>query len=454
MSQLRPYQSAAVNRLHALWQKHDAVLLVSPTGSGKTRLAVWGVMRPAVVKGKRILFVVQLRQVVKQTAADVEAEGMPHAIFMAGHKTATAPVQIATIQTLAARKETPLPAFDLIIIDECQHALSGQYRSLLERARKANPRVKVLGLTATPIRGDGKGLGVADGGVFEVMDVVVQPPQLVAQKFLVPVVMWGVATDDLDKLRVDPRTADWDERDLSRLMRRTRYVGEAVETYRQRAKGLRCIVFCVDVAHVQAVADEYKKAGIPCETTTASTPHGERKAILQRFRRGETLILCNCDVYTEGFDEPLIGAVQVLRPTRSLARWLQAAGRGLRPVSPELANECRQQGIPVPDKRHLILLDHGGNVHRHGSPLDAREWTLEGHDTSEAAHEARERAATARVSTCPKCESLVMRGQTTCAHCGAALPQRAAEVMAGTLVRLLTSGGVLAPGQEPDVVEV
>jgi superfamily II DNA or RNA helicase len=266
--------------------------------------------------------------------------------------------------------------------------------------------------------------------------------------------MWGVAADDLDKLRVDPKTADYHERDLSQLMRKTRYVGEAVQTYRQRANGLRCIVFCVDVAHVHAVAEEYRKAGIACETTTAKTPHGERRAILDRFRRGETTVLINCDVYTEGFDEPLIGAVQVLRPTRSLSRWLQAAGRGLRPVSSELVAECRTAGIPVPDKRHLILLDHGGNVHRHGSPLDAREWTLEGHDTSAAAEEAREEAAASRVSKCPSCDAIVLRGQVKCANCGAALSQRAAQAVAGMLVRLLSGGGVLAPGQEPSVVEV
>ncbi len=454
MSQLRPYQSKAVQRLNDLWQRHQAVLLVAPTGSGKTRLAVWGVMRPAIVRGLRILFVVQLRQVVKQTAADVAAEGMPHAIFMAGVRGASAPVQIATVQTLAARSGATLPRFDIIIIDECQHALSSQYRNLLERARKVNPKVKVLGLTATPIRGDGKGLGVMDGGVFEAMEVVVQPPQLVEQKFLVPVVMWGVAAHDLDKLRVDPRTADYDERDLSQLMRRTRYVGEAVETYKQRASGLRCIVFCVDVAHVNAVADEYRKAGIACETTTAKTPYGERRAILERFRRGQTLVLCNCDVYTEGFDEPLIGAVQVLRPTRSLSRWLQAAGRGLRPISPELAAACRKDGIAIPDKRHLLLLDHGGNIHRHGSPLDAREWSLQGHDTSEAAQQARESAATERVQACPGCGALCLRGQVQCVNCGAALPLRSTEAVAGKLVRLLTGGHILSPGEEPKILEV
>jgi len=290
--------------------------------------------------------------------------------------------------------------------------------------------------------------------VFEAMEIVIQPPQLVEQGYLVPVVMWGVAAHDLDKLRVDPRTADYDERDLSQLMRRTRYVGEAVETYKQRASGLRCIVFCVDVAHVEAVASEYKRAGIPCETTTAKTPHGKRREILERFRRGQTLVLCNCDVYTEGFDEPLIGAVQVLRPTRSLSRWLQAAGRGLRPIAPELAATCRNDGIAVPVKRHLLLLDHGGNIHRHGSPLDAREWSLEGHDTTEAAHEARETAARERVSACPECGAVSLRGQVKCVNCGALLPQRGTEAIAGKLVRLLTGGHTLSPGEEPKVLQV
>lgn len=454
---LRPYQQAAVQRLHnQLWRSHSAALLVAPTGSGKTKLAVWGVIRKAVLEGKTVLFVVQLRQVVRQTAAELAAEGIPHAIFMAGHKRQDAPVQVASVQTIAARSTEPLPKFDIVVIDECQHSVANQYRQLLARVRAANPRFKLLGLTATPIRGDGKGLGVSEGGIFETLDVVVQPPELVKGGYLVPVVIFGVDPDDLDKLRVDPKTRDYDERELSELMRRTRYVGAAVEIYRERANGLRCIVFCVDVAHVNAVVAEYRAAGYSVESTTAETPDGERVAILERFRRGQTKILVNCDVYTEGFDQPLIGAVQMLRPTRSLSRWLQAAGRGLRPITPDVVAKCHADGIPVPYKKHVILLDHGGNVQRHGSPLDAREWTLDGHDTSKAAQEARDAAAAARVGKCEECGATVLRGQAVCPNCGAPLAknQATAEAIAGKLVHLITGADRLAPGQEPRIIVV
>lgn len=456
---LRDYQARAVSGVQSAWQSHNAVLLVSPTGSGKTKTAVLGVMRPAVLRGQNVLFVVQLRQVVRQTAKELEQEGLPHGILMAGHKPKSATIQVASVQTIAARQTLDLPRFDLVVIDECQHAVADQYRKLLERVRAKNPAVKVLGLSATPIRGDGKGLGVEAGGIFESLVLAVQPPDLMRLGFLCPVVMYGVSPDDLGKLKVDPKTSDYDETQLSALMRQSRLVGEAVEHYRQRADGQRCIVFCVDVAHTQVVAEQYRTAGYKTAVTTAKTPHGERQRILQSFQSGEIKILVNCDVYTEGFDEPLIGCVQVLRPTRSLSRWLQAAGRGLRPITPEYKRALAEKGISVPAKPHVVLLDHGGNVQRHGSPLDARLWTLAGHDTSRAAQEKIEEQNAARVLKC-KCGALVMVTQSTCTACGEPVkkpekpPASAVEVLQGRLVQLLTGNTALAPGVAPTVTVI
>jgi len=144
----------------------------------------------------------------------------------------------------------------------------------------------------------------------------------------------------------------------------------------------------------------------------------------------------NVDVFTEGWDEPLIGCVQVLRPTLSVGRWIQMAGRGLRPVSRELRDECRRRGIAVPPKDHVVLLDHGANAHRHGLPTAKRAWSLDPAPApSREASTSSERGAASGTWTCPSCRRVLERSVPEC-DCGGRLADVLPRAIDGELVRL------------------
>jgi superfamily II DNA or RNA helicase len=221
-------------------------------------------------------------------------------------------------------------------------------------------------------------------------------------------------------------------------MDRPDLIGDIVTHWHKFGERRRTIVFCVDVAHSIHVKDEFIKAGVRAEHVDGSTPKPERDAILKRLESGETEVVCNCMVLTEGFDCPPVGCIVLARPTKQLGLYRQMAGRGLR---------------PAPGKRDLILIDHSGAVYRHGLLEDPVEWTLDATKRAEnPTHENRSREAASRLIECSQCSAL-RKGGEACPHCGF-LPKRRADAIVfgdGELARVDRRTRIAESRDDPNV---
>jgi DNA repair protein RadD len=429
MTELRPYQAdiaAEFERLVTHGKRR--VIVVAPTGSGKTVIAC------AIIAAtpRRALIVSHRREIVKQTSDKLTAAGVHHGVIQAGDEKRLRPmaaVQVASIQTLHSRAirstSMPMPLADLVIIDEAHHACAATYRKILE----AYPDAIVLGLTATPCRGDGRGLG----GIFETMIECPQVAELIVGGYLVKARVYAPINPDLKGVRTVK--GDYHEAQLADRMDRDRLVGDIVTHWHKYGERRRTIAFACSVAHSIHIAAEFMKSGVRSEHLDGSTPKDERDAMLARLASGATEVISNCQVLTEGFDCPDIGCITLARPTKKMGLFRQMIGRGLRPAD---------------GKTDVVILDHSGAVFRHGLPEDRVEWTLDPDRHAEApAHQARLEHKTAGLIECTQCSALRLGGQP-CPACGF-LPQRPAQYVAhveGEL-GLVTNGKAIAAGHDP-----
>lgn len=265
---------------------------------------------------------------------------------------------MASIQTLNLRlaKVAAWGDFGLVAVDEAHHVMAASYQSVLQTF----PSAAVIGVTATPFRHDGQGLA-------PVFDTLLRGPSvrtLVEQSYLVkPDIRrakprWTVDTSGL--LR-NSLTGDYSSRPLA--TRALRVTGDVVRNFKNAAGTRSAIVYAVNLEHSKDLAAQFVAAGYAAEHVGGNTSKPERDAIMARFRSGETQVLCNVEIVTEGFDVPEVGAIVLVRPTLSLALYLQMVGRGLRPSA---------------GKSDCIILDHASNTERHGSPMADRFVSLKG----------------------------------------------------------------------------
>jgi DNA repair protein RadD len=374
---LRPYQSDIATEFERHVDRGDrSILLVAPTGSGKTIIA------SSIIAGctRRVLVVAHRREIVNQTSAKLTARGVAHGIIQAGDDDKLRPqarVQVASIQTLharAIRSSTMLmPLADLLIIDEAHHACAMTYEKVIE----AYPDAIVLGLTATPSRGDDRGLG----GIFKCMIECPQVPDLIEQGYLVRSRVYAPVDPDLGGVRT--QSGDYVESQLAERMDRDKLVGDIVTHWHKYGERRRTVAFACSVGHSVHIRDEFVKAGVRAEHLDGTTPKDEREVILARLASGDTEVVSNCQVLTEGFDCPDIGCITLARPTKKMGLYRQMIGRGLRPAD---------------GKTDVVILDHSGAVFRHGLPEDRVEWTLSP-DLQATAPEHTKRQSTTRASS-------------------------------------------------------
>lgn len=391
--QLRDYQEFAVQAVRDSFRSgHKKTLLVSPTGSGKT--VIFSYIAAGMARNnKRILIVAHRRELLKQISNALKKVGVAHAVMAGGYRgVPTANVVVASVFTLVKRIKGMQP-FDLIIGDEAHHFTPD---SSWGKVVIGFPRARVLGVTATPERLDGKGLGQ----MFD--DMVMGPTvaELTAQGFLSHAIVYAPSAPDLNG--VGTRMGDYVQKQLEAAMVKTVITGSAVKHYGKYAPGKKAIAFCVSVRHAKDVAAEFREAGYTASHIDGGMNEEERDGVLKAFEEGRVQVLTSCDLVSEGFDLPAVEVAILLRPTKSLGLYLQQCGRAIR---------------PHPDKEKTIILDHAGNTARHGFIDDDREWTLA--DGFVQGRGKGDKAETVR--TCTACFAM-HKPSPTCPVCGYVYP--------------------------------
>ena len=395
---LRPYQRKVIDRVNAqVADGHRRLCVVAPTGSGKTVVAAV-LIAEAVARSERVVFVAHRRELIEQTSRKLHAVGVDHGIIQAGYPVRPGvSVQVASIQTLHARAlrsaKIELPPADLLFVDEAHHVRARTYAGLIE----AYPDAVVIGLTATPCRGDGRGLG----NIFQALVECPSVAKLTRDGYLVPVRIFAPVRPNLSGIRVE--RGDYVESQLVTRMNTDRLVGDIIEHWHRLGEGRRTVVFTVNVAHSLHIRNEFRRSGVLAEHIDGGTPIEERKAILAGFAAGNVDVVCNCAVLTEGWDRPEASCLIMARPTKSLGLYRQMVGRILR---------------PAPGKIDAVILDHSGAVFEHGFPDDEVVWTLHKDRRAEnPTHAARGHHHAPALTTCPECSAVRLEGWP-CILCG------------------------------------
>lgn len=396
MISLREYQSDAVANLRRSIQQYRRSILVSPTGSGKTRIAL-RIVQGAITQGNSCWFVVHRRELCMQTSREFWTHKLEHGLIMSGKGRSRTLAQVGTVITAANYVET-MPVDmrpKIIIFDEAHRSVSSSYQRLLD----ACPNAIVIGLTATPERTDGRGLGEIYSDMVQVQTMrwLIDHGYLCDYRLIAP-------AQEVDLSSVKTSMGDYATDDLERVMDRPTITGDAIAAYRKYADGKRNMVFCVSIKHSEHTCEQYNAAGIRAEHIDGTHTDAEREAALDRFRRGETLVLCSVQLAIEGLDIPAVEAIQQLRPTKSVIVYLQLIGRGLRPET---------------GKQALIILDQVNNWRRMGLPDDERKWSLEGRKKGK--RKAQEQEPDIHIQQCRACFSVFRKGLANCPGCGAVI---------------------------------
>jgi DNA repair protein RadD len=384
--QLRPYQQQGVAQIReAFRQGHRAVLYVLSTGGGKT-YTFSHIAQQAASKGNRIAVLVHRVELLEQASRSLATMGVRHGLIAPGRSMdLSQPVQVCSVQTLARRlHKLPQDLFRLLVVDEAHHSNAGTWARVLSHFHAA----RVLGVTATPCRTDGRGLGDWYGA----MVLGPSPEWLTAEGYLAPARVFAPPGVVLQGLR--KRMGDYDMRQASDMLQAGQAMGDCLSHYRQHLEGRTAIAFCCSVAHAEAVADLFNRNGIPAASIDGTMPTTTRRDLLERLGTGSLKVLTSCALIGEGVDVPSVGGCILLRPTQSVALHLQMIGRCLRPQ----------------DGKQAVILDHVGNTNRLGHHLDEREWTLDG-------IRKREGTKAPSVKVCPQCFCSCRSGTPECPEC-------------------------------------
>ena len=390
---LRDYQLEMLDRLHLAWEQHQSVMVQMPTGVGKTILLAEEIKNEKLkIKNDKggVLVVAHRRELIAQISQTLDAFGIEHGLIVSGKPVdVTKRVQVASIQTLTKKiknerlkiKNEELAAdtmhngssdfssqcsgaggtlftfnFSLIIIDEAHHALAKTYKMLWEQW----PEARFLGLTATPCRMSGQGFT----DLFDTLLQAKSISEFIDEGWLSDFEYMSVRPDNvvlsqvrsLSKRAVD---GDYQTKEMALVLDCPESIAHLYECYASFAQGKKGIVYAIDKAHAQHIAEYYCAQGIRCCMIEAKTPVRERQQLVDDYRNGKVDVIVNVDIFSEGFDCPEVEFIQLARPTLSLSKYLQQVGRGMR-VSP--------------GKPHVLILDNVGLYQTFGLPTVERDW--------------------------------------------------------------------------------
>jgi DNA repair protein RadD len=386
---LRPYQVKGVDEIRdAYRQGHRSVVFVLPTGGGKTVLFSH-ITEQSAARGSRVLILVHRVELLDQASRSLTAMGVDHGLIALGRgMNLIEPVQVGSIQTVARRLDK-LPRFDLVVVDEAHHSSSRTWAETIGHFKDQG--AFVLGVTATPCRTDGQGLG-------KHFTLMVQGPtaaDLTFSGYLAPARLLGPPVG-FSANGIATKMGDYDMGQAAKALEGKQIMGDAVSHFEKYLPDGTAIAFCCSVAHAEAVAEAFRSRGIPSKSIDGKMDAPTRRDLLARLGAGKIRVLTSCALIGEGIDVPSVGGCLMLRPTQSLSLHLQMIGRALR---------------PSPGKDEAVILDHVGNLERLGSHLDVQPWSLEG-------RMKRGKASVPSLKVCPKCFACSRPAASVCVDCG------------------------------------
>lgn len=412
---LRPYQEGAVFQLRRSFSEgNKRVMVYAPTGAGKSELAV-GIAQLSLSKSKRVLFLVHRKDLVRQQVERFNRYGMDVGILQ-GENTwrPNSPVTVGSIQTFSSRRKFGWQFdFDMVIVDEAHLcAASKQYLDLF----KSWNNVPIVGLSATPFS---KGLGRQHdwGRVFEDMVIVSTIQALIEENYLVDCEIYAPSEPDLSKVRTV--AGDYHEGDLGEAVNKADLIGDIVKNWNRLAKGHQTICFATNIAHSKNIVEQFTASGVSAVHADCYMPDEDRQEAIRKFRAGEVTVLSNVALFAEGFDAPETKCMILARPTKSLIRYIQMAGRVLRPAE---------------GKDKALILDHSGTVKRLGFPTDDLPLEL---DDGKAKESKASKQKEKLPKVCTSCGYVDSKNRHTCPMCHFT-PERKAgvEIQEGDLQRI------------------
>lgn len=425
---LRPYQQDIRDDIESRWLGVANVLAVLPTGAGKT------VLFSSILADEpgASCAIAHRQELVSQISLALARNGVRHRIIGqdpvirmivrlhmeevgANYVVPNAKCAVASVNTLTGKKFAEslkpwLPTVKLWVQDEAHHVLRDNQWG---RAAAMFPNARGLGVTATPLRADGNGLGRHADGLFDTMVIGPSMRDLITMGFLTEYRIFAPpSTFQRDQVAVSQTTGDFNLDQMRKAVASSslvvhdekQIVGDIVQHYQRIAPGKLGVTFVPDIVTAEEVASQYVAAGVPAEIITGKTPDDERYKMMRRFKNRQTLQLVSIDVLGEGVDVPAIEVVSMGRPTESYGLYVQQFGRALRLLD---------------GKDRAIIIDHVGNVMRHGLPDAPREWSL---DRRERRSSGKSDAQTIRACLNPECGAVYERFRDACPYCGTPVP--------------------------------
>jgi DNA repair protein RadD len=386
LTELWPHQTRALQALkETVWNGVRRIVVQSPTGSGKTKLAA-AIVEGAIRKGNRMAFVVPAISLVDQTVEAFYAEEIRDVgVIQANHQMTdwSKPVQVCSIQTL--RKRAAFPEAKVVVFDEC-HVLHEHHKTWIQDPAWAD--VPFIGLSATPWT-------VGLGKYFDTLLIAATTKELIDQKFLAPFKVFATGHPDLTGVR--NVAGDYHEGELSDAMQKGTLTADIVHTWKEKWGKDKTLCFGVDCAHAQALQKRFEESGISCGYQDARTPDVERAEIKRKFHNGSYQIVANVGTLTTGVDWD-VRCLILARPTRSRILYTQIIGRALR---------------TAPDKEHALILDHSDTTQRLGFVTDIIQEHLDSGKPSD-----KPERVPPMPKECKQCGILKPMKSKVCPNCG------------------------------------
>jgi superfamily II DNA or RNA helicase len=352
---LRPYQQDLISRIYQSWESGNRKVMAQlATGGGKT-IVLSAIVNLSIKSNLKCLVLAHREELINQAVDKLEMiTNEPVGVIKSGIKSQyDRDIQVGSVQSMG-RRLNGCPEFDLIIIDEAHHATSKSYTTILDRY----PNARVLGVTATPIRLDGKGFR----GVFDDLICGITVSELMDLGSLSRYEYYGVA-NQMSVAGLTKRGGDYKAEAIAEANPSDVVANQVIECYQQHLAGKQAVVFAVSCEQSDTIARYLRAAGITAHHLDGTTDTSERRSAMELFRNREIQVLTNCALFDEGLDIPSLDGVILARPTASLSRYLQMVGRALRPCE---------------GKDRAIIVDLAGNYERLGMPDDLRVWSLDG----------------------------------------------------------------------------